>query len=211
MHTRGAISSQLQQAQLRPEVTRWQKANVGTLLTEIKAIWHNQKPNSPTTASPGYPNTPGKQDLDLKSQVMMLMEGFMEGIKNVINNSLKELQKNTSKQSKALQELRGNTTKQVKELNKAIQDLKKEVETIMKSQRETTRNIKNLGKKSGVIDAIINNRIQEIEERISDAEDTIESIDTTENVKFKMLLTQNIQEIQNKMRRPNLRIKGIRE
>ena len=48
--------------------------------------------NSPTTASLGYPNTPGKQDLDLKSQVMMLMEGFMEGFKKDINNSLKEIQ-----------------------------------------------------------------------------------------------------------------------
>ena len=33
------------------------------------------KPNSPTTASPGYPNTPEKQDLDLKSQLMILIEG----------------------------------------------------------------------------------------------------------------------------------------
>ena len=30
------------------------------------------EPNSPTTASLGYPNTPEKQDLDLKSLVMML-------------------------------------------------------------------------------------------------------------------------------------------
>ena len=38
------------------------------------------KPNSPTTASPEYSNTPEKQDLDLKSQVMMLMEGFKKDI-----------------------------------------------------------------------------------------------------------------------------------
>jgi uncharacterized coiled-coil protein SlyX len=38
--------------------------------------------------------------------------------------------------------------------------------------------IKNLEKRSGVIDASITNRIQEIEERISGAEDTIENIDT---------------------------------
>ena len=37
--------------------------------------------------------------------------------------------------------------------------------------------IENLGKKSGVMDASITKRIQEIEERISDVEDTIESID----------------------------------
>jgi hypothetical protein len=37
--------------------------------------------------------------------------------------------------------------------------------------------IENLRKKSGVIDASITNRIQEIGERISDAENTIENID----------------------------------
>ena len=101
----------------------------------------------------------------------------------------------------------------MKELNKTIQDLKMEVETIKKSQRETTLEIENLGKRSGVIDASITNRIQEIEERISGAEDTIENIDTTvkENAKCKKLLTQNIQEIQDTMRRPNLMIIGIEE
>ena len=55
-----------------------------------------------------------------------------------------------------------NTTKQVKELNKVIQDLKMEVETIKKSQREAIQDIENLGKKSGVMDTSINNRIQDI-------------------------------------------------
>ena len=41
----------------------------------------------------------------------------------------------------------------------------------------TTLAIENLGKRSGVIDASITNRIQEIEERSSGAEDTIENID----------------------------------
>ena len=51
-----------------------------------------------------------------------------------------------------------------------------------------------------------------IEEKISGAEDTIENIDTTdkENMKWKKLVMQNIQEIQDK-RRPNLRIIGIEE
>jgi hypothetical protein len=45
--------------------------------------------------------------------------------------------------------------------------------------------VRNLRKRSGLIDASITNRIQEIEERISGAEDTIENIDTTvkENAK----------------------------
>jgi hypothetical protein len=86
-----------------------------------------------------------------------------------------------------------------------------EVETIKKSQREPTLIIENLGKKSGAINVSINNRKKEIEEKMSGAEDTIENIDTTikENVKCKKILTQNIQEIQDTMRRPNLRIIGI--
>ena len=96
----------------------------------------------------------------------------------------------------------------MKELNKTIQNLKTEIETIKKSQKVTTLEIENLGKKSGDIDASITNRMQEIEERISGAEDTIENIYTIvkENTKSKKLLTQNIQEIQDTKRRPNLRI-----
>jgi hypothetical protein len=40
----------------------------------------------PTTASPGYPNMSEKQDLDIKSYLMMLVEDFKTGI----NNSLKK-------------------------------------------------------------------------------------------------------------------------
>ena len=65
----------------------------------------------------------------------------------------------------------------------------------------------------GVIDSTIHNRIQELQERISGAEYTIKNIDTTvkENGKCKKLVTQNIKEIQDTMRRPNLRIIGIEE
>ena len=82
----------------------------------------------------------------------------------------------------------------MKEQSKTILDLKTEVETTKKSQRETTLEIENHGKKSGVTDANISNRIQEIEERISGAEDSIENFDTTikEIAKCKKLLTQNI-------------------
>ena len=47
-----------------------------------------------------------------------------------------------------------------------------------------------------------------MEERISGAEDSIENICTTikENAKCKKILTQNIQEIQDTMRRPKLPI-----
>ena len=58
---------------------------------------------------------------------MMMIEDF----KKDINNSLREIQENTSKQvetlkeetqKKMLKELQENTTKQVKTLNKTIQD-----------------------------------------------------------------------------------------
>jgi prefoldin subunit 5 len=52
----------------------------------------------------------------------------------------------------------------VKELNKTIQNLKVEIETMKKSQRETTLEIENLGKKSGLINANITKRIQEIQQ-----------------------------------------------
>jgi uncharacterized phage protein gp47/JayE len=99
----------------------------------------------------------------------------------------------------------------VKELNKIIPNLKMEVETINKSRRETTLEIENPVKKSGTIDVSITcyNKIQGIEERISGVKDTIEHTDTTiKNVKCKIILTQNSQEIQDTMRRPNLRIIG---
>ena len=60
----------------------------------------SSEPSSPTTASPGYPNTPEKQDSDLKSHLMMMIEDF----KKDINNSLKEIQENTGKQLEALKE-----------------------------------------------------------------------------------------------------------
>jgi hypothetical protein len=86
------------------------------------------------------------------------------------------------------------------------------VETIKKSQRETTLELENLGRRSGNIDASITNRIQEIEYRISDAEDSIENMDTTvkENSKGKKILTQNIQEIQDTIRKP-IQIIGVDE
>jgi hypothetical protein len=84
----------------------------------------SSEPSSPTNVNPGYPNTPEKQDSDLKSHLMMMIEEF----KKDINNPLKEIQENTGKQvedlkeetQKSLKELQENTVKQVKELNKTI-------------------------------------------------------------------------------------------
>ena len=118
---------------------------------------------------------------------------MVEDIKKDFNNSLKEIQENTAKELQVLKEKQENTTKQVEvliekqentskqvmEMNKTILDLKREVDTIKKTQNEATLKIETLGKKSGTIDASISNRIQEMEERISGAEDSIENISTT--------------------------------
>ena len=97
-------------------------------------------------------------------------------------------------------------------MNKTILDLKREVDTIKKTQSEATLEIETLGKKSRTIDGSISKRIQKMEDRISGTEDSIENMGTTikENAKCKKILTQNILEIQDTMRRSNLRkISGV--
>ena len=91
----------------------------------------------------------------------------------------------------------------MKELNTSIQDLKVEVETVKKTQMETNLEIENLGKRSGITDVSITERIQEIEERSSHVEDIVEVIGTAvkENSKHEKGLNQEIQDI---MKRPNL-------
>ena len=53
------------------------------------------EPNSPFTACSGYPITPLKQDLDLKSLVMMLVQEHMKDI-------LKEIQEKMDQKLEAL-------------------------------------------------------------------------------------------------------------
>jgi hypothetical protein len=53
----------------------------------------SSEPSISTSASPGYTNTPEKQDSDLKSYLMMPVEDNKKGF----NNLLKEIQENTTK------------------------------------------------------------------------------------------------------------------
>lgn len=87
---------------------------------------------------------------------------IIESFKEDINNSMKEIKKNTGKQ--------------VKELKKVIQDLKVLIETIKKTQMEANLEMENLGKRSGITDVRITNRIQEIEERIPGVEGPVEEM-----------------------------------
>jgi hypothetical protein len=71
----------------------------------------SSEPSIPTSASPGYPNTPEKQDSYLKSYLMTLVQDFKKGI----DNSLKEIQENTAKQEEVLKEEAQKTLKELPE------------------------------------------------------------------------------------------------
>ena len=77
---------------------------------------------------------------------------------------------NLSKKTKG-----GGTIKQMKQ---TVQDLKFEIEAIKKTQIKGIWDMENLGKQMGTTEANIANRMQEMEERISGVEDTIEQTDS---------------------------------
>ena len=90
----------------------------------IKGNLASSEPSSPTIASPGYTITLEKQDSDLKSHLMLMIQDF----KKDINKSLKEIQENTGKhvnalkeeKQKSLKELQENSIKEAKEMNNTI-------------------------------------------------------------------------------------------
>ena len=57
-----------------------------------------------------------------------------------------------------------------------VQELKTEMEAMKKTQNEGRLDMENLGKRTETTESSITNRIQEMEERISESEDTIEKI-----------------------------------
>ena len=75
----------------------------------------SSEPNTPTSPSPGHPNTLENLDLDLKAYLMMMVEN----IKKDLNNSLKEVQDNTAKQ---------------------VEDVKEEAQNLLKNCRKTQPN-----------------------------------------------------------------------
>jgi hypothetical protein len=72
--------------------------------------------------------------------------------------------------------------------------------------------IENLGKRSGVIDASITNRIQEIEEKISRAEyHRKHRHNSKRKWKMQKILAQNIEEIQDAKRRQKPKVNRYRK
>ena len=61
-------------------------------------------------------------------------------------------------------------------MKETVQDLKTEIKVIKKTQTEGILDMENMGKQIGTTKRSITNRIQEIEERISGTEDTLEEI-----------------------------------
>ena len=96
----------------------WQHQNPGVLLPQ-------QVPDT---------NTTEKQELDLKSYLMMLVKGF----KKDLNNSLKEIQENMGQQVKALRE---ETQKSLKEIQTSWvnrqKPLKRKHKNPLKNYRKT--------------------------------------------------------------------------
>jgi hypothetical protein len=101
----------------------------------------------------------------------------------------------------------------VKEINKTVKDLKVEIEAINKTQTEGILKMENLRRRTETTNTSITNRVQEMEKRILDIDDTIEETDTSVKymLNLKKFLTQHIQEIWDTMKRDNLRMIGIEE
>ena len=78
--------NQRQEDQLLLEKARWQKAKARSFPTETKATWHHQNSVLPQQQILDTPNTPEKQELDLKPRLMMLTEDFNKDI----NKSIKK-------------------------------------------------------------------------------------------------------------------------
>ncbi len=162
-----------------------------------------------------HPTPEELEEIYSKVSYMKIIEDLKQEVKNChkqleitnkkveeMNKSLKDTQENQEKQEKA-----------IKQVREAVQDLKNEMEAMKKTQTEGRMEMENLGKRTGTTETSTNNRLQEIEERMSDTEDTIEKINTLikENSKTNKFSSQNIQEIWDTIKRPNLRIIGIEE
>jgi hypothetical protein len=86
---------------------------------------------------PGYPIKPKKQDSDLRTYLIMLVEDF----KKDINNSLKEIQEYTFKQVEVLKEEAQISLKELQENTaKQVEILKEETKNPLKNYRKTQPN-----------------------------------------------------------------------
>ncbi|KAL6093181.1 hypothetical protein STEG23_008035 [Scotinomys teguina] len=167
-------------------MSRHQYKNTGN---NTKTYMTPSEPMGSPTARPEHTNAEEAESITKND-----LQKVIEALKEEMKNSLKELEEKTNKK---LEENKESQEKAIKQMKETVQDLKIEIETIKKTQSEGRLEIENLTKGTGTTDTSITNRMQEMEQRISDAEDTIEKIDSSvkENTKAKKVVTQNVQEI----------------
>ena len=87
MPTGGTSSNRRQKDQLTPEKIRWQKASTGMIPKEAQATWKHENPSLPPQQVLATPTHGKSKSLDLKSNLLMIIEDF----KKYINNSIKEI------------------------------------------------------------------------------------------------------------------------
>ncbi|ERE70014.1 olfactory receptor [Cricetulus griseus] len=157
-----------------------------------------------TPARHEHPNTEEAEESNLKNNFVEMIESLKEEIKK----SFREMEEKTNQKMQEIKESQKSQENTIKQLKETVQDLKTELETIKKTQTGGMLEVEKLSKQSETTDASITNRIQELEDRISDAEDKLEEINSSskENLKSNKSITQNIQEIWDTVKRPNLRI-----
>jgi hypothetical protein len=91
--------------------------------------------NTPTPPSPGHLNTPEKLDPVLKAYLMMMVEDIKKGF----NDSLKEIQENTAKQVEKLKDKAQKSLKVLQEnTTMKLQSFCKEKDKVNKTKRPPT-------------------------------------------------------------------------
>ncbi|KAK7795145.1 hypothetical protein U0070_003059, partial [Myodes glareolus] len=192
----------------------------------------NNLKNNMKTPDTNDPTIEGLEPLKSEEAGKNAIMKAIESLKQDVNNSLKELDEKYNKKieemskemgekynkkfeemSKSMNDTQGNQEKTIKQIMETVQELKTEMESMKKTQNEGRLDMENLGKRTETTESSITNRIQEMEERISESEDTIEKINALikENSKSNKFSSQNIQEIWDTIKKPNLRIIGIEE
>ncbi|ERE63703.1 Transposase, L1 containing protein [Cricetulus griseus] len=155
-----------------------------------------------TPVKPKHHNADEPEGNDLKNVFRKMIEDLKEDMRKF----LKEMEEKTNQKIQGIN-LQVNKYQSHKE---TVHELKTEKEPIKTEQSEGMLEKEKLGKRSGNTDASITNRIQEMEERIPGVEDTVAEIDssTKESLKSNKSLSQNVQELWDTVKRPNLRIIG---
>ncbi len=138
----------------------------------LKGNMKTPEPNDLTTEVFEHPNTEEVGKIDF----MKAIESLKQHVKNALIELDEKYNKKFEEMSKYVHDTLGNQEKTIKQVMETVQELKTEMKARKKTQTEDQLVMENLGQRAESTETSIINRIQEIEERISDSEDTIEKI-----------------------------------